>query len=152
MRTILLFTAFLLSTLSYAQVEKTQKQERKTKMERQESFTPEQQAELQVKKMILDLNLNSKQQEDVKKLLITQSKKRETFKNEIKTKKEKGEKLSKDERFNLHNNRLDEKIAVKEEMKKILTDEQFKKWEENSAERQVRKQKMIAKRKANKFE
>jgi hypothetical protein len=152
MRTILLFTAFLLSTLSYAQVEKTQKQERKTKMERQESFTPEQQAELQVKKMILDLNLNSKQQEDVKKLLITQAKKRETFKNEIKTKKEKGEKLSKDERFNLHNNRLDEKIAVKEEMKKILTDEQFKKWEENSAERQVRKQKMIAKRKANKFE
>jgi protein CpxP len=152
MRTILLFTAFLLSTLSYAQVEKTQKQERKTKMERQESFTPEQQAELQVKKMILDLNLNSKQQEDVKKLLITQAKKRETFKNEIKTKKEKGEKLSKDERFNLHNNRLDEKIAVKEEMKKILTDEQFKKWEENSAERQVRKQKMIAKHKANKFE
>ena len=54
-----------------------QAQERK--MERQE-LTPEQRVELQVKKMTLDLDLNDKQQKDVKALLTAQHKKMEEAK------------------------------------------------------------------------
>lgn len=152
MRTILLTAVFLLSVANYAQVEKPKNQERRARMERQEKFTPEQQAELQVKRMILDLNLNPKQQEDIKKILIAQAKKRETFRNDMKAKRDKGEKLSKEERFTMQNNMLDEKIAMKEEMKKILTADQFKKWEENSAKREGRKQNMFSNRQGSKVD
>ena len=41
---------------------------------------------------------------------------------------------------------LDEKLALKEEMKKILTADQFKKWEENNEKREERKDKFMSKR------
>ena len=43
--------------------------------------------------MTLDLSLDTKQQEQLKKVLLNQAKKREATRNEIKSKKEKGENL-----------------------------------------------------------
>lgn len=146
MRNVVLTTVLLLNLTCFAQVEKPKMEERKAKVEKLESFTPEQQAELQLKKMTLDLSLDTKQQEQLKKVLLNQAKKRETTRNEIKSRKEKGENLSKDERFAMKSKMLDEKLALKEEMKKILTADQFKKWEENNEKREERKEKFMSKR------
>ena len=146
MKNVVLTTVLLLNLTCFAQVEKPKMEERKAKVEKLESFTPEQQAELQLKKMTLDLSLDTKQQEQLKKVLLNQAKKRETTRNEIKSRKEKGENLSKDERFAMKSKMLDEKLALKEEMKKILTADQFKKWEENNEKREERKEKFMSKR------
>lgn len=99
------------------------------KDDRHEPLKPEQRAELQAKKMTLALNLNSKQQKDVQTFLTERNKKAEQARTQRKADREAGKKLTADERFTLKSRRLDEQIAAKAEMKKILSAEQFEKWE-----------------------
>lgn len=106
-------------------------QERKMK---REEFTPEQKVELQVKKMTLELDLNEKQQKDLKGVLTQQSKKREEAKAKHKAAKDTDVKPTSDERFAMRSKMMDEKIAFKGEMKKILTADQMAKWEEHKEE------------------
>ena len=120
MRKLILAIALVTTTLTFAQDRKT----------REEKLTPEQQTELQVKKMTLDLDLDSKQQAELKTILLEQTKKRESKMAEMKARKEKGEKPTADERFEMKNEMLDNQIEMKAKMKKILKPEQFKKWEE----------------------
>jgi len=116
-------------------------QDRKMKME---EFTPEQRTELQVKKMTLELDLNDKQQKDLKKLLTEQSKKHEEAKAKREAAKKDGTKPTNDERFAMKSKMMDEQIAFKAEMKKILNEKQMTKWEEK---RENRMEKMQNKRK-----
>lgn len=101
----------------------------------QDKLTPEQRVELQVKKMILDLDLNDKQQKDIKKLLTEQSKKREEAKAKREATKKAGTKPTSDERFAMKSKMMDEQIAFKAEMKKILSEKQMEKWEEHKEDR-----------------
>ena len=64
----------------------------------------------------------------------------------MKAKKEKGEKPTADERFAMKNEMLDNQIAMKARMKKILKPEQFTKWEEKQADRKKRIEKKVEKR------
>ncbi|WP_348678364.1 hypothetical protein [Flavobacterium coralii] len=114
--------------------------------ERMERLTPEQRVELHLKKMTLDLDLNEKQQAEVKKLLIEQSKKHEQVKATVKARKEEGVKPTADERYEMQSKRLDDEIAMQKEMKKILTAEQFEKFKKM---REERKEKVA--RRANKI-
>ncbi|MEW5675014.1 hypothetical protein ABGT15_01725 [Flavobacterium enshiense] len=109
-----------------------QAQERK--MERQE-LTPEQRVELQVKRMTLDLDLNDKQQKDVKTLLTAQHKKMEEAKTKRQAVSAEDKKPTAEERYALKSKRLDEQIAFKGEMKKILNEKQMAKWEEHKENR-----------------
>ena len=84
--------------------------------------------------MKLELDLNDKQIAEVKKIMSKQIEKREAKKAELKAKKAEGQKPTADERFALKNQMLDEQIVHKAEMKKILTAEQFSKWESNRDE------------------
>ena len=120
MRKLILAMVLVMSTLTFAQDRK----------QGREKLTPEQQTELQVKKMTLDLDLDSKQQAELKTILLEQAKKRESKMAEMKAKKEKGEKPTSDERFEMKNEMLDNQIEMKAKMKKILKPEQYKKWEE----------------------
>jgi hypothetical protein len=133
MKKLILVVTLVISTLTFAQ-------ERSRKGEK---LTPEQQTELQVKKMTLELDLDAKQQKELKAILLEQAQKREGKIAEIKAKREKGEKLSADERFEMKNKMLDNQIEHKAQMKKILKPEQFKKWEQNL---ENRKEKMSEKR------
>lgn len=101
-------------------------QEKKT---RPEPLNNEQRTELQVKRMTLALDLNENQQKDMQKLMLERNKKREQLKNDFKANKAESKKLTADERFSMQTKMLDEKIAMKDEMKKMLTAEQFAKWE-----------------------
>lgn len=107
-------------------------QERKTD---QDKLTPEQRVELQVKKMTLDLDLNDKQQKDIKKLLTEQAKKREEGKAKREAMKKVGTKPTSEERFAMKSKMMDEQIAFKAEIKKILSEKQMEKWEEHKEDR-----------------
>lgn len=106
------------------------------KMERRQKMSPEERAKIQVEKMTKDLNLNEKQVAQVTELVKSKVTKREEFRNENKEiRKENRDKMKA------------EMEATKVEMKKILTEEQFKKFEENA---EARKAKMMDKMKERK--
>lgn len=91
------------------------------------SLEPEQQATLLTKKMTLALALDAQQADKVYQVQLEQAKKRKAFIE--KRKKEKGTELTKEQRFEMQNKKLDAMIAVQNEMKQILTEDQFKKWQ-----------------------
>jgi hypothetical protein len=91
----------------------TYAQEKEGRRAGKEKLTSEQKVNLQVKKMTKDLDLNEKQTKDVRALVTKQVKKREDIKAQIQAEKE----------------------AVIVEMKKILTAEQYSKWEKNRDEK-----------------
>ena len=117
-------------------------QEKATRGER-ERMTPEQQVQLQVKRMTLDLDLTAKQQKDIEKLLTEQSQKREAVKAAQGDVKKNYKEMTSDERFAMQNKRMDEKIAFKGEMKKILNAGQMEKWEKRDNMRQERMEKRV---------
>ena len=143
MKKLILAAVLVVSTLTFAQ-------ERGRKGEK---LTPEQQTELQVKKMTLDLDLDANQQKQVKTILLEQAKKREAKMAEMKARKEKGYSQLKLATEIVKNEMLDNQIEHKAQMKKILKPEQFQKWEQNLENRREkmseRKEKGKEKRKAS---
>ena len=113
--------------------------------EKRERLTPEQKVELQIKKLKLDLDLNDKQTADIKKIVVEQVKKRDAKRAEFDTKRTKDVKPTPEEIFQNKSQMLDEKIAMKAEMKKILNAEQYEKWQKIQAEKSENK-KDIAKK------
>ena len=130
MRKIVLVLLLAISFVGFSQEKKEMQKER---------LTNEQRAELESKKMKLDLDLNDKQTAEVKKLLLEQQNKGDEVRKTMKAKKESGVKPSQDEIFKMKNELLDRQIAFKGEMKKLLTPEQYAKWE---ATRETKKDKM----------
>jgi Spy/CpxP family protein refolding chaperone len=113
-------------------------QERKARPERaqMEQMTPEQRNQLHLKKMTLELDLNASQQKEMSKIIAEQSAKREARMAERKATKDSAKKqLTSDELFAKKNKMLDEQIIMKERMKKILTPEQYKKWDDMKGKR-----------------
>src|SRR5688572_31662445 len=117
MKNVFIAVVMMVSLATFAQ-------DRKMRME---EFTPEQRVELHVKKMTLDLDLNDRQQREIKKLLTDQSKKREEAKAQREAMKSSDKKPTNDERFAMRSKMLDDKIAFKSEMKKILSGKQMEK-------------------------
>lgn len=130
MKKIVLVLLLAISFVGFSQEKKEMKKER---------LTNEQRAELESKKMKLELDLNDKQTAEVKKLLLEQQSKGDEVRKTMKAKKESGVKPTQDEIFKMKNELLDRQIAFKGEMKKLLTPEQYAKWEAN---REAKKDKM----------
>lgn len=104
-------------------------QKKVEKKDKSEKLTSEQKVNLLVKKMTRDLDLNEKQQAEYKNLIAKQTENREEKKaalNELKGKDRKEIKVQMEL----------EQEAVSEEMKKILTPEQFTKWTQIRDERE----------------
>jgi hypothetical protein len=117
-------------------------QEKKGRAERgeraeMEQLTPEQRNVLQLKKMTLDLNLTASQQKQLEPIIAEETSKREAKKTEMKARKETKKALTANEKFELKNKNLDEQIELKAKMRKILTDDQMKKWEMKKEKRDV---------------
>ena len=119
MKKVFLIFTLVLSLLTFAQ-------EKKGAVEK---MSPEQQSILLVKKMTLSLDLNQKQQEEIKALLLERTQKKAAHQLAQKEKKEKGEKPTATEKFEKQSQLLDAQIEFKAKMKKILSEEQFKKWD-----------------------
>ncbi|PIF61936.1 hypothetical protein [Flavobacterium sp. 11] len=113
-------------------------QERKARPERAkiEQMTPEQRNQLHLKKLTQELDLNASQQKEMSKIIAEQSAKREAKMAERKATKDSDKKqLTSDELFAKKSKMLDEQIVMKERVKKILTPEQYKKWDDMKSKR-----------------
>ena len=101
-------------------------------------MSPEQIATLQTKQMTLALDLTDAQQKEIQSLNLQNAVKRSEKMNEMKARKESGEakKLTSEERYAMKTAMLDHQIAQKEKMKKILSKEQYMKWEKMKENRE----------------
>lgn len=93
-----------------------------------EQFTPEQRSQLQLKKLTLELDLNESQQKEMNVFIADMNSKREVHRTAMKLMKEKGTKPTNDERFAIKIKMLDEQIAAKKRVEKILNPKQYEKW------------------------
>lgn len=103
------------------------------------NLSAEQMADLRTKKMTLALDLNERQQKEIFEINKEMAADHKKIKEARKVMKESDKKPSSDEIYKKKSERLDKMIAHKTEMKKILTPEQYEKWEK------------MAKRKAHKM-
>jgi len=127
MKNLIVLAVLVVGLTTFAQEKKGS-----PKRDRMERFTPEQQNQLELKKMTLDLDLNAEQQKALSAIIAEKSIKREAMKAEH---RDKTNKPTADERFAMMNKMLDEQIEMKGKMKKILDPEQFKKWEMRKEDR-----------------
>ncbi|NLP58014.1 hypothetical protein [Lutibacter sp. B1] len=117
---------FLVATVLFSSV--IYSQGRNQRFRNSDNYTPEQIAELQTKRLVLQLDLTDKQQKEIYNLKIKQAEERDKFVKEYREKRQNGT-LTSDERFAYSNTRLERQLEVKKAMKNILTKEQFEKWE-----------------------
>ena len=121
---VLLFSLSVFAQQPPRQMDSERGKRPNNRMQAKKALTPEQEATLWTKKMTLELDLNKNQQDQMYALILGKTKK---IKSRMENKPK--ERPSKEEIYNMHISRLDEAIAMKESLKKILNDDQFAKWE-----------------------
>jgi len=146
MKKLALIVLLVVGLSTYAQEGKKQERQGADR----ERLSPEQRNQLQLKKMTLELNLNESQQKEIAKILEEQSAKRQAEMATFKANKDKGVKPTAEERFAMKNKKLDEAIAVKAKVQKVLTPEQFKKWEDMKKENRENMKERMEKRRDKK--
>lgn len=120
-------------------------QEKRERRPEGDKLTKEQKVDFQVKRMTKDLNLDEKQAKEVRALVTKEVEKREAKRAEMKEQKEK-------KKEEMKAKMKEEQAAVAAEMKKILSAEQYTKWEKLREERREnRKEKMAEKREKRKL-
>ncbi|WP_298221094.1 hypothetical protein [Flavobacterium sp.] len=148
MKKLALMVLLVVGISTYAQEEKKEA----GKGAERERLSPEQRNQLQLKRLTMDLNLNESQQKEIGKIIAEQTEKREKMKTERMANKEKGTKPTADERFARENQRLDEQKALKARIQKVLTPEQFEKWETIKKDNMEKMKNRMEKRKDKKSE
>ncbi len=139
----LLVAAFLITAMSLNAQPLEKNKERP-------SFTPDQIAELQTKKMTLQLELTEKQQQkilEINKRNATERKQKFETRKEL---RENGKKLSSEELFERKSSQLDAQIAHQDEMKTILNATQFETWKKTRARKKMQLKKRVKKQRMKK--
>ncbi|APZ48024.1 hypothetical protein BW723_02230 [Polaribacter reichenbachii] len=101
-------------------------------------MTVEQHTDLAVKRMTLALDLSDKQQNQIKPLIKAQAEERKAGMEKRKEARKSDTKPTADEMYAMQSKRLDAQIAFKSNMKKILNDEQFAKFEKMNKGRKMK--------------
>lgn len=133
MKSLVYITVLFFSLSTFAQKPMAKKQKF--------DFTPEQQADIQSKRLSLLLDLSPKQTQQVKEIQLERAIQRKSMKEAHKKGKVNGEKPSTEEAFKLKSSHLDDLIAFQGKMKNILNEEQYKLWKETRKNNIERKQK-----------
>lgn len=110
----------------------------------------DQKTELKLKKMTLKFDLTAQQQRQIKPLLAQSISDHMAMKEKRKAMKSKKQKPTADERYEMANKMLDKQIAFKTEMKKILNEKQYEKFEKTHARRGHKMKKRMKKHKGEK--
>jgi hypothetical protein len=139
MKTILFILLVALSLPVQAQEGKGQ-QHRKGQ-HHQNDYSPEQQADLKTKRMALHLDLNEQQQKKLLEVNLSWAEKRTQSKEKWKAQKESAEKLDSDQKYALQSQMLDDQMNYQNEVKKILTEDQYAIWKKHRSERMGQRRK-----------
>lgn len=140
------FALILMMVIAVTFTANTQEKTAQKKRQNRRQFTVEQNTELDVKRMTLALDLNEKQQNQIKPLLMTQAAQRKTAMGKMKKARENKQKPSEEELFTMRSQQLDNQIAMKKSMKEILTKEQFEEFEKMVKMRKTKGKKMLEKK------
>jgi hypothetical protein len=125
MKKILTLSLLLLTYGAMAQQRPYHRQSQKAFQE----LSPEQRATLQSKKMVLALDLDTRQQQQVESLLKKRFETREKMRaTHRKAAADSSKSLTPEARYGRMNAHLDREIAFQQEMKNILTESQFEDW------------------------
>lgn len=137
----LLVIALALFTLNgLAQEKRKGSSDRKEKMSLRKDMTPSDIADLKSKKLTLKLDLTDAQQKKVHQLILKQAETNQSLRKAHKDDNgEKRERPSKEELVKMQNHKLDQMIALKREMKTILTAEQYVKFEKMDPKKRKQK-------------
>lgn len=103
-------------------------QQRKAGKER---LTSEEKVDLQVKRMTKELSLDEKQAKEVRAIVTKEVAKRETKRAEVKEQKDK-------KREEIKAEMQKEQAAFSADIKKVLTPEQYAKWEKNREDKKAK--------------
>jgi Spy/CpxP family protein refolding chaperone len=102
-------------------------QDKKSNKSKKEKLSPEQRSQAQLDKLTTELKLDAKQQEQIKPIIAEQTAKREAMRAERMASNKKPKELSSGEREAGKQKRKEEKMAMDNKLKAILSPEQFKK-------------------------
>lgn len=135
MKKLLLTLALLTAGVATAQ------QDNSTQTNEKAALNPEKIAEMQSKRLTLALDLTDKQQKQVYDLTLQnmQSRKNKPNRKDLKT-------MTNAQKQDLRLQRMDAMIDHKREMKNILTDDQYDRWEKMTAERVANKKENLKNR------
>lgn len=111
------------------------------KAEQFKNMSAEEVATLQTKKMTLDLDLTESQQQKIYSINLEKTKKRKAkhAERDRANKNKPEDKQTNKNTFQNLSNHLDQKIAHKNEMKTILDDDQYQKWERSQKRKGMKK-------------
>lgn len=147
MKTLIAIAIALIYLQGIAQQQGNNRNNNTFRGQKMNTLTAEEMAELQTKKMTLNLDLNASQQKEVYTINLENATRRKTMMEANQAKKGSGTMgtPSKVNRLEMANFRLDNQIAMKGKMKSILNTDQYAKWEkiqQNMANREkgIRKQ------------
>ncbi|MFD2915528.1 hypothetical protein [Psychroserpens luteus] len=123
----------------------------KSERKMMKDLSPEEIATLGSKKMTLELDLSTTQQAQVKAVLLEQAttRKQKMAEREKMRNGDDNKRLTKEERLEMTNAKLDSQIAMKKEMKSILTAEQYEKWTKMEASRNQKGKSKIGRKMKN---
>lgn len=125
MKKLIIAALLVIGFSSFAQ-DQNQSEKRSNKNQR-ERLSPEQRSQAQLDKMTAELNLDAKQQEQIKQIIAEQTARREAMRTERMASNEKQKDLSSGEREALRQKRAEEKTVMDNKLKAILSPEQLKK-------------------------
>lgn len=132
--------------------EEAKKPEGARPMMKREPMSPEQRAEMRLKRLSMQLNLTDAQKKDIQPILLDQEKSRDNMISERKAIKESGKQLTMEEKLARKDEFMKSQDEYKAKFVKILDQNQLKLWEEIEANRKERAQEMIQKRMDKKIE
>ena len=99
------------------------------KQQASNQFTPEQQAILITKQMAMNLDLNESQKDQILALNEKRAADRQDMRTQHFAKRQNGNSLTSEERFNMRNEMLDAQIAYQIKLKKVLNTKQYEQWQ-----------------------
>ena len=121
-------------------------QKRGEKLEKRPKLSVEQHTDLALKKMTLALDLTEKQQNQIKPLLKMQAQEKKAAMEKRKEMRENRKRPTADEMYAMQAKKLDNQIAMKNSMKRILDKEQFEKFEKMARARKAKAKKGMKRR------
>lgn len=123
MKTLIIALVFGIGVSGFAQVSTPQPGD-----SYREKTTPEQRQQKHLAHLTKELNLDTKQQEAVGKILAEKSAKAQDLKTQRESRKDSGEKLTAEEKSTLKNKLQAEKEDTEAKIKAVLSAEQYQKW------------------------
>ena len=125
MKKLIIAALLVIGFSSFAQDQN--QQDKKSNKSKKEKLSPEQRSQAQLDKLTTELKLDAKQQEQIKPIIAEQTAKREAMRAERMASNVKPKELSSGEREAGKQKRKEEKMAMDNKLKAILSPEQFKK-------------------------